>query len=733
MIGFLSYVYYTNLSSTIRQESQAYLRELSGRISNDVGRIIDDNIAVLYTMAASIEESDKTSLAELKPMLTKQKEYFNFKEIYLVDADGKAYGLDSSVFISLDGSVRTEVLGGKPTMSTTQVINNQEYILFSVPLEGYSLGDTKMIALMGCYDPSSFNDILSMVSFNEMAYSQIITQNGTAVTRPTSPYALQGGYNILATLKESATLEDGYSIEKLQTELNLNGENQLVFSMEGTKWYLVYTPIAQNNWYLFTYVPVEAVNQKSDTFLQATLVVCGLITLLFSAMVAALVYVFNKHKLHLEKLVYVDSVTGGNTMPYFYQKSEEIFLKNEEKQYALLYINVEKFKVMNEQLGRATCDNVLRFLNTFFCSQLREDECIGRQFADNFCILIEYKDERALALRLQKWCIAADKYAVEQKITWGLPTLQMGVYVIQNKEMSFEQMIDRAKLAVKETTWAVENKLRYGFYDDEVRQKLFREKQLEDRMVVALAEGEFKVYLQPKFSLPSETIGGAEALVRWESPNEGMIFPGEFIPLFEKNGFIVPLDLWVFEEVCRAQQRWKNMGYEPVKVSVNCSRLHLKDPGFLQTYINIANRYHVEKWLLEIELTESVVMENSERLTQVIASIREAGFGCSMDDFGSGYSSLNMLQSIPVDTLKLDKIFFSQNDEPQRTEALVKSIVAMASALHMETVAEGVEVREQVEMLKRTGCHYIQGYVFARPMKLRDFEALAFTAEEEEV
>ena len=204
-----------------------------------------------------------------------------------------------------------------------------------------------------------------------------------------------------------------------------------------------------------------------------------------------------------------------------------------------------------------------------------------------------------------------------------------------------------------------------------------------------------------------------------------MIYPDEFIPLFEKNGFVVQLDLWVFEEVCKMIRGWLDAGIQPVKVSINCSRVHFKKKDFFKEYITIANTYKIPPNLLELELTESLVLEDMQQFIQVIQEIREAGFGCSVDDFGSGYSSLSIIEHFPVDTLKLDKTFFRHSTKDrQRTEAVVSSIIAMAHALSMKIVAEGVEEREQVELLKRLGCHFIQGYVFAKPMPVNVFERL---------
>ncbi|MEG0321187.1 MAG: EAL domain-containing protein, partial [Oscillospiraceae bacterium] len=297
--------------------------------------------------------------------------------------------------------------------------------------------------------------------------------------------------------------------------------------------------------------------------------------------------------------------------------------------------------------------------------------------------------------------------------------------------MPVADMIDRAKLALRESGGNVSTQVQYHLYDERVRRRLLREKKLEDMMGPALENHEFEVYLQPKYRTDFETIGGAEALVRWNSATEGMIYPDEFISIFEKNGSITRIDLWVFEQVCKTLRGWLDAGRQPMRISVNCSRVHLKMPDFLDKYRIIAERYAVPPELLEIELTENVVFEDVVHLTKIIEDIHKLGFSCSMDDFGSGYSSLNLIQDIPVDVLKLDKIFFRRGTRNlARTESVVGSIVSMARALSMETVAEGVEERRQVDMLKKLGCDYIQGYYFARPMPIHDFETLAFGGSE---
>lgn len=728
--------YYSELHSVIREESKAYLQEVTGRIGANINRIIADNYNVLYTMTAVVEEEQQNNqelqLSDVQPIFQKQQKYWDYENVMFVSEDGKSYDMENKeVFVDIDQNMRQELLDGNQTMSTTQVVNNREYIIFLVPLKDIEMNGKKMIAMGASYDPAEFDQVLSMASFNERAYSQIITKSGTLVTKSTSKYAIKTGYNLFSSLKE-LEFDKGDSIEAAKKDILKDVGSQIGFTVEGERWYMVYTPIQPDEWYLVTFVPAQVINEKSDLLLRSTLMICALLTITYLVLVITLVYVFSNSRRKLEHMAYVDDVTGGNSIKRFYEIARDRLVEDGRKQHALVYTNIENFKVLNEQLGRQNCDWILQLFDSFINKKLTEKECMGRISADNFSLLLEYKEEEELLSRFESWINEADLYMKEKEMQWGLPCTEFGIYVIENDTLLFPQMLDRAKLALKESPRSVNSKFRYAFYDDKARRQMLREKQLEDMMDAAIEEKEFQVYLQPKYRLPEEKIGGAEALVRWESKTEGMIFPNEFIPLFERNGFIVRLDLYVFEEVCRTIKAWLNRGIEPVKISVNCSRVHFGDMNFLKPYISIAQQYQIDKKYIEIELTESVIFENTKRLIEIIEDIRAAGFGCSMDDFGSGYSSLNLIRSIPVDTLKLDKIFFDGKlSELGRTEAVVESVTTMAKALQMETVAEGVEVVEQVEMLKRVGCNYIQGYVFAKPMKINAFEELAFGSSEQ--
>lgn len=725
--GVSCFQYYSRLQTTIRQEGSGYLQEVSNQIGTNVNRIINDNYAVLNTMATVLVHSKADSFSAIRPVIEAQQSYWHYQDVMLIDESGLAYNLEGKeMTLSSDVYLRNTVLGRKQSMSTSQMVDNKECVIFAIPVTGIKIAGKEMAALAASYESSNFDEALSMSSFGGKAYSHIISQTGTVIVRSTLPSASSTGYNVLNTL-EAAKLDDGSSMSELKNNIEESKSGQISYTLDGIRNYMVYSPINTEGWYLITFVPVDVVNQKSDMMLKVTLFISGLITLVFSSLLAFILYIYFRNKKKLEQIAYVDEVTGGHTIQKFYELAQGAVDKPEHIKYALVYTNLEKFKVINEEFGRKTGDALLCAFHNIINEGLSGEECVGRLSGDNFCLLMEYRGEPILEKRFKEWYTSGEVYAEGNKPVWTLPITEFGVFVVDNDTMPFPQMIDRAKLALKESGRSIGAKLRYAVYDDQVRRRMVREKQLEDMMEGALLNNEFEVYLQPKYRVNNETIGGAEALSRWKNPAEGMIYPDEFIPLFERNGFIIQLDLWVFEQVCISLRKWLNEGKVPVKISINCSRMHLKDKRFLKSYQKISSRYKIPENLLEIELTESVVMENTEQLTKIIEDIHEAGYGCSMDDFGSGYSSLNLIQEIPVDVLKLDKIFFrNSKKDSKRMKSVVSSIITMAEALNMETVAEGVEYREQVDMLKEMNCDYIQGYVFAKPMPISDFEYLLF-------
>ncbi len=242
-------------------------------------------------------------------------------------------------------------------------------------------------------------------------------------------------------------------------------------------------------------------------------------------------------------------------------------------------------------------------------------------------------------------------------------------------------------------------------------------------MEYALEAGEFTVYLQPKYSIATEEIVGAEALVRWIHPEKDIISPGDFVPIFEQNGFIIKPDEFVWERVCSLLRKWIDFGLSPIPVSVNVSRIHLKNNRFIATFDRLIEKYGLDKRLLEIEITETIDNINAENM---IKSLKERGYMLLMDDFGSGYSTLNMLKSTPFDIIKIDKEFLNEFMLSDRGKKIISHTISMSKDIGLGLVAEGVETKEQADFLCSCSCNVAQGFYYSRPIDIDAFEKMVF-------
>lgn len=419
-----------------------------------------------------------------------------------------------------------------------------------------------------------------------------------------------------------------------------------------------------------------------------------------------------------------DDVTGGKNKKEFERVCSRL-LKG-EGEFVVVYANIDRFKLINDAYGDDEGDVVLKKIHQIIDEEMLSwDEASGRIMADNFGMLMRFLSMNKLEHRLARINEQLSSLKDKDGVEYGIK-LYFGIYQVVDKNESVSAMLEKANLALKRVTHSMQHLVHMGVYDEKDKKQLGREKELEMKMERALRNGEFIPYLQPKYELENETIGGAEALVRWMDPVEGMIVPNEFIPLFEKNGFIVELDLYMFEQVCRLVEKWNKNGYRIIPISVNMSRRHFSVPGFFERYMQILSRYDVPDRSIEIELTESLFYNEMSMLKELIDKIHEAGMLCSIDDFGSGYSSLNMLKEVEVDALKLDRVFFKETEDNKRSKSVINSVIHLAQDLELRTISEGVEVRSQVDYLKEAECDYIQGYIFARPMPVSDFEKIAF-------
>lgn len=426
-----------------------------------------------------------------------------------------------------------------------------------------------------------------------------------------------------------------------------------------------------------------------------------------------------KNRQSLEYWAEYDPLTGYYNYGKFKEYARELINHNPDKKYALCYTDLKNFKFLNDIYGYEEGDRILKYWADKLNLVSREKESFARISSDHFATLRTYEDIEDLVSRFHHSVHELYKYQSATNKKFPLE-VAAGFYLIkENDRHSIEDMLDRANIASK----SVKGKpgSQYGFYDDHLRQSVIVRKELEAEMFHALKEEQFEVYFQPIVDIKNgDQVTAAEALVRWQHPLRGTIPPNDFIPLFERNGFIVDLDLYMFEKVCQYVNKNK---ITDMMISINVSRVSAFQSDFAKKYIQLKEQYQVPDGILELECTETTVVNNPRELNTIMNKLKDYGFLFAIDDFGSGYSSLNVLKEIStVDVLKLDRIFCTDDLQESRNHAIISSIITMAKKLDMKVIAEGVESLVQCDILKSLNCDYIQGYLFDRPMPISAFD-----------
>ncbi|MBO5573618.1 MAG: EAL domain-containing protein [Clostridium sp.] len=412
-----------------------------------------------------------------------------------------------------------------------------------------------------------------------------------------------------------------------------------------------------------------------------------------------------------------DELTGLYNREYFYRYAEQLDEMNSETAMDVMVVDINHFHMINERHGKDYGDEVLRRIAGRLAEMVEpQGGIVCRRESDTFLVYCPHRADYKEMLEYASEG-AAGEDSLDKRIR-----LRMGVYSEADKSIDMERRFDRAKIAADTVRSSYANAV--GYYDNSLHEKELFAEQLLEEFHRAIAEHQFQVYYQPKFDVRPEipVLSSAEALVRWIHPKLGMISPGVFIPLFEKNGLIRELDHYVWREAAARIRDWKErLGYS-VPVSVNVSRIDIYDPNLIDTFSGILEEFSITSAEFLLEITESAYTQDSEQMIAKVNHLRELGFRIEMDDFGTGYSSLNMISKLPIDALKLDMQFIRNAFSEQKNTRLLEVIIDIADYLGVPVIAEGVETEEQLKALREMGCDLVQGYYFSRPVPFEIYE-----------
>lgn len=431
-----------------------------------------------------------------------------------------------------------------------------------------------------------------------------------------------------------------------------------------------------------------------------------------------------QNKKKIKNFGITDELTGLPTTRKLKIDLKKILLTAKPNEYTIISLDINSYRYIIESFGQDVGNSILIALSRHIESVIPKGSILCHNFVDNFYIVVHTTFLPALE------DIVFNITNVDEALSNLLPKhfkldFSVGICEINNPKENIESLMEKANTA-RETGKTSFNPKRLSVFTESMQSNRENEREIIFDMDRALKENEFIVYYQPKFSLSDGKVVGAEALVRWNHKTRGLLTPGYFIPFFEKNGFIQNIDILVFESCCKFLDNWNKSQKNPVPITISCnlSRLQLYNPDLANKYANIASKYQIAPSNIEIELTESLMMDNKDRLLKAMHKIKNAGFTISVDDFGSGFSSLSLLKDIPANVLKLDREFLNSNRDNEKEKIIIHSVINMAKELDMQTVAEGVEDQKQSDLLKNMGCDIVQGFFYAKPMPEVEFNNL---------
>ena len=710
-------LYWRHLDAVMEGEEVSTMLSASRSLAGNFEHLMDVEVNVLSTVVESLEGLPRVEDKEsFMSYLARQKQRNNFEVMGFQFLDGTAY--------FSDGSVQKDFLSA-PEISAAQ--KDRHYI--SAPLSAQGREKSFIIAkpvrrngaeagvLFAAQSPSFYKHALHSEAI--IAYTPwLIADEGGGVVLE---QAADAHDNAVSALLKSRPEEEPCKVYPLRAGDQEPG-GTVKCSVANENYIVSYIPLAYNNWYLLTLRAEAAPGLELPKQLMSAVFVCVLIIIVLGLLLGYIIHVYRQHSLDLYRAGFIYHVTGLGNHNYFlanFNKTAQAFRKK-GLPFALTIINIDKFKAINDIYGFEQGDKILNHAARIMEAELHEGELLCHSSSDRFLLLLACQDRAQFNARLEKILSRIKSFCGGEKLCFEVPA-SAGVY-LADEDVPFYIMIDRANMArnsVRHDTGQI-----FAFYNDAFREQIRLVGEIEGKMNAALAQGQFKVFLQPKYDFKTGRIESAEALVRWQDPQKGLIPPDNFIPVFEKNGFVLKLDMYILEETVKLLARRISEGKRAAPVGVNFSRLHFEDANFINSVTEVVDRYKLPRKLIELEITESIAFAKGSGMRGVLDEIKARGFSVAMDDFGAGYSSLNILKDLYFDCVKLDKEFLSGGEDSERMRHIISGTVKMIKKLGCIIVTEGVETKEQAEFLKNIGCDLAQGYIYSRPLPIADFEKL---------
>ena len=700
----VSIMYLKNIQNLINKNTMQNLGELTKQEAVKIENKLEEDMRILNNISNQVLNNNITDENKIFEIYNQNEGKNNFTRMAIMHKDGKTITSDGET-VDLSEDIEYFFANNQLQISRSRKskVDMQEINIYSKKVND--------IVLMLIVETAEYERLFANSIYNGNGYEYIITEAGELIANSAN---FENTKNIYTGLKENIQSESEI-IDNIEKNIRNHISGQEKILINGQNYYISYSNIDINNWNLLIITPGNVVAEGLNKVLNLTFIISlSFIAIIILVSVYIITLNIRKNK-ELYKLAYIDPITKLGNYYYFCMEGQKIIDSNKKLTKYILTVDIEKFKVFNNHYGHNTGNKVLVQIGKKLNNVLKEYNPIVCRFTeDTFEILLITNDNINLIAKQ----IFKEVSTVNIEDTSYLLYPVIGIYRIKENDTILEA-IDKATIA-HDTIIGDYNK-QYAIFDEKIEKQLLEEHEIEEIMEEALKNEEFEIYYQPKVSLHDQNKILAEALVRWKRNGE-IIPPGKFIPLFEKNKFIVKLDSYIFENVCKDMAKWqKNLKISPI-VSINVSKENFSNMDFIEKYVKIAKKYDISLNQIELEITESASADSNINLVEVMNKIKDKGFKLSLDDFGTGYSSLNMLQDMPIDVLKIDKSFVDKIGTDNDKIDLISYIINMAKELNIQTVAEGVEYKTQVDYLKSQGCDIIQGYYYSKPLTKQDFE-----------
>lgn len=721
-----------SLRNILLDQQKVYVQEIAKRATGDFTVYLEREMQALKAISTVFSSFySYSSLDEYLMILDELAKGYVFKDIGLLLINNKVAYFENGETVDnfLSPQMIEDILNGKSVISNLKYdpFTKQPIIIYATP---FVINGRTEAVLFATQRIEEFQKILSKYKISGEGFSAVLNnKNQIIVDTSQEKFQPQDLKQLLSFYgKEGVSLYNN-----LVTILNEKNNGILSYVTQKTKEQKLISfekisVLGLDDWHMIFVVPSKVVATLQKKIFLGSLVFCAALLISFALI---LVFIERKEEQQKEEIfetAFKDDVTGAFNMARFRVEMEKILHKQKNQKYALVILDIDNFKLINDLYGFRQGDLVLNHMANVLeeNTDVRKGEIFARLIGDIFLVLINYQEDKDITNRLDKIYSAIQSCYAVTDMHYSINTC-FGVYRITG-DLPFYLMLDRASLA-KKTGKESMNK-RYVFYDDKSLKNVLQNKEIENSMNQALKDEEFKLYFQPKCCFNKKDIRSAEVLVRWHNRKRGVIPPNEFVPVFEHNGFIMKLDFYVLEKTLQTLRTWLDEGLHPCKVSVNFSRLHLKDDLSLPKIKILLDQYKVPTELIELEITESAVMNNTPEAKKFVEGLHGMGISVAMDDFGAGFSSLNVLKDLPFDTLKIDKEFLRDFGKNPRTATVLEGIVTMLKNMKTCVVVEGVETNEQASFLNSLKCDLAQGFLYYKPLHMEEFKKLLSSEEE---